>query len=157
MIAPNKIVLHHTGDISKGPQLNKVNEYHELQFGMYSSLGYWVGYHVFIERNGTTIQTRKYYEEGAHTKGFNSIAIGIGLAGNFDFEAPTLEQLDAIEKVRKDFALYTRITDVPITYHFSLADTHCPGSYFNSNDWRRYILTKRLNWLKQILSWILKR
>lgn len=121
---------------------------------MLSSLGYWVGYHVFIERDGKYTLTRKYYEEGAHAKGFNKEYIGIGLAGHFDYEAPTKAQLDTIELVRRDFALYTQQADVPIKYHFEVGDTHCPGAYFMSNDWKLKILTDRLNWLQKILLWI---
>lgn len=154
MIRPNRLILHHTGDISKSPQLKKVDEYHKQKFGMYSSLGYWVGYHVFIERDGSTTLTRKYYEEGAHTKGSNKEAIGVCFAGNFDFEAPTKQQLDALETVRRDFALYSQIPDIKPEYHFNLSDTHCPGLYFQNNDWKRFILVQRINWLKQILKWI---
>lgn len=121
---------------------------------MLSTKGSWVGYHIFIERDGQVIPCRAYSEEGAHAKGFNKEYIGIGLAGNFDYEAPTKAQLDSIESERQRFALYTQQADVPLTYHFAVGDTHCPGAYFMSNEWKKKLLTDRLNWLQKILLWI---
>lgn len=147
-------ILHHTADTSSGKQLAKVNEYHKLRFEMYSSLGYWVGYHIFIEKDGEITKTRAYFEEGAHTKGHNKEAIGICLAGNFDLEAPTLAQLNSLTLIHDELKIYHKTDDFPLKYHFNFSDTHCPGHYFQGNEWKKKIIQDNLNFLQKILLWI---
>lgn len=151
---PQYAILHHTGDSSQLPQLSKVNTYHKLRFGMYSRLGYWVGYHYLIEKNGNTIQCRADNEEGAHTKGRNLKSIGIALAGNFDSEAPTEAQLNSLNILLTNLAIIYKTTKFPLYYHFTYSETHCPGHYFLSNDWQKIILKNKLNFLQQLLLWL---
>ena len=62
------IILHHTADASREPQFDKVNNYHRDKWNFRSSLGKYMGYTYFIERDGTLIKARADTEEGAHTK-----------------------------------------------------------------------------------------
>ena len=151
---PTYAILHHTADTSTGAQLRKVDEYHKLRFDMRSALGYWVGYHYFIERDGAVTQTRKDNEEGAHTKGLNLESLGICLAGNFDFEVPTEAQLNALLRLQENLAVAYGVSDFPVAYHFKYSDTHCPGLYFQGEEWRRLLLQNQLNFLQRLLSWI---
>jgi N-acetylmuramoyl-L-alanine amidase len=43
-----------------------------------------IGYHFLIRRNGSIETGRMLNETGAHTKGYNTISIGICLAGGID-------------------------------------------------------------------------
>lgn len=151
---PLYAIIHHTADASKSPQLQKVEAYHKLRFNMRSSLGFYTGYHYFIERDGTRIQTRDIYEEGAHAKGRNSEAVGIALAGNFDFEEPSFAQLQQLENTRKELSITLGIPNFHLEYHFNFSDTHCPGAYFRGDEWRAVILNNQLTFLRRVLLWL---
>lgn len=115
------IVLHHTLSDFQGDQIYMVNNYHKEQFEMKSQLGWWVTYHWFIERTGKMTQVRGDHEEGAHAIGWNSKSIGICLAGDFNKELPTKEQIEAVG------ALIVRYK-LPLKFHrdVQLYRT-CPG------------------------------
>ncbi len=61
---PKKIVLHHGGG---SLNFEQVNIYHRRKWGFKSILGYYIGYHYFIESLGGVFQGRADNEEGAHT------------------------------------------------------------------------------------------
>jgi len=151
---PTYAILHHTADTSKHRQLLKVNEWHKYKQFPESSLGYFVGYHFFIERSGVVIKTRHDHEEGAHTRGRNLDSLGIGLAGHFDFEVPTEAQLNALQLLLDNLAIKYGVTDFPILYHHKFADTHCPGNYFLGKEWAIFILKNKLSKLQLILIWL---
>lgn len=112
MNRPAWIVVHHTGGTNTDPLADTsnhtpaiVNEHHKTLWpGFVSTLGWHVGYHYFITKDGTLTQTRRDWEEGAHTRGMNRKSIGVCLAGNFDATIPTREQ----EKTLR--ALLSRLT-----------------------------------------------
>ncbi|PIV90845.1 hypothetical protein COW46_00700 [Candidatus Gracilibacteria bacterium CG17_big_fil_post_rev_8_21_14_2_50_48_13] len=96
---PSWIVVHHTAvSYDKNPsQLSATNTFHKNKGFPQSSLGFFVGYHAMVEKDGRVIITRKDSDIGAHTSqdnmNFNSVAICF--TGNFDKEEPTLEQCKA--------------------------------------------------------------
>lgn len=147
-------VLHHTGDTSPLPQLKKVNDYHKLRWDFISTLGWYVGYHYFIERNGVTTQTRANSEEGAHTKGHNLESVGIALAGNFDIDAPSEAQLNALALLMEELAETYGVYDFPLHNHSELSDTHCPGFWFHGNAFSAHIARQKLTFLRRVLAWI---
>ena len=61
---PKHIVVHHSASNANFAQ---VNAYHKQRWGFKSSLGYYAGYHYFIEKDGKLTQARKDTEEAAHT------------------------------------------------------------------------------------------
>jgi len=96
---PVRIIVHTTADLYPFNQLERVDNWHrQLDFPK-SSLGYWIGYTYFLERNGKVIQTRTDTEQQAHVQGYNSDSIGIGVAGNHDYERPTQLQLSAVKNL----------------------------------------------------------
>jgi hypothetical protein len=114
----NWIIIHHTGGTELDPLADTsnhtfeiVNAWHRndphVWLGHYSSLGFAIGYHYFIDKTGKLTQGRKDGEQAAHTKGYNNnltdpddnSAIGICLAGNFDVTFPTKEQTDTLKKL----------------------------------------------------------
>mgnify|MGYP001559835005 CR=1 FL=1 len=98
---PIRIIIHHTANETQEPQLKLTDNYHKQEGFPKSSLGYYVGYTYFVERDGTTTQTRIDTEEQAHTKEFNFNSIGICLAGNFDKEQPTTTQRHKLRELIK--------------------------------------------------------
>ena len=101
---PQYIVVHHVGGTDAQPLLDTSNftfkqcdDLHKVRFNMLSELGYYVGYHYFIEKDGKLYQARKDNEEGAHTIGKNTSSLGICMAGNFDSTLPTEAQIKTLK------------------------------------------------------------
>ena len=122
-------IIHNTAvSYDKNPdQWIATNEYHKKKWNFKSSLGFYVGYHYEIAKDGTVRQARKDDEQGAHTIGYNHNSIGIVLDGDFENEFPTKEQTDSLKK------LVTRLNKL---YNFKKIGGHrdfnprtCPGKF----------------------------
>ena len=85
-------------------QFFAVNRYHKDRGFPLSSLGYYGGYHILIERDGTELRYREDWEIGAHCNdiqdglSMNMQSLGVCLAGNFDIEFPTPAQIETLRK-----------------------------------------------------------
>lgn len=115
------IILHHTAVKSSNPQFSAVNRYHKsLDFPISSALLY-VGYHWFIERDGTTIRARADKDIGAHTlEGWNKKSIGICMAGDFSQETPSEAQIASLRVLIHEY-------DLPYLLHSEAqANRTCP-------------------------------
>lgn len=151
---PNKIIVHHTADSWGGRQFNKVNDWHRKRNFPKSSLGYFCGYHFFIEKDGTIIKARRISEEGAHTKGQNFTSIGIGLAGNFNKEMPTNKQKEALGNICLSLMKEYNIDIIRIYPHRKYKQTSCYGTKLDDK-WAQYqILQHELSIIKKILLWL---
>lgn len=133
----NEIIIHHTGGTVSDPKADtshhtfeQVNEWHRMDpnvwLGYYSSLGYSIGYHYFIDKEGKTTQGRAHTDEGAHTKGHNRTSLGICVAGNFDVTFPTKAQEDALKRLL--LTLNDMYPNAPIIPHRHFAQKSCYGS-----------------------------
>ena len=151
---PKEIIIHHSGDQSRNPQFEKVNLWHKHREFPISSLGFYCGYHYFLERNGLVIKARNLTDEGAHTKGKNLESIGIGLAGNFDFENPTTEMTLMLAKLCAKIAETLKNPALPIRHHWEFSDTRCPGDWFRSNTWKFNKLKIQLSIIEKFLLWL---
>lgn len=100
-MAVKYVIIHHTAvSRAKAPfQWKQTNDYHKQEFGLKSSLGFYVGYTYLIESDGTVKQARKIGEEQTAQKGFNKNTISICFTGNFDVENPTKEQIASYRKL----------------------------------------------------------
>lgn len=136
---PDQIIVHHDGVSRKGPSFAIVDDFHESQGFPISSLGFYVGYHYWIERDGVIRQARAENELGAHTKGQNYTALGIGLAGCFDEEDPTAEQVAALGSLLLDLCTRHAIPSGRIFPHRKYANKSCYGSRL-SDSWAREIV-----------------
>ncbi len=125
---PDKIIVHHDGVIRVGPSFDIINEYHKTRDFPVSSLGFYCGYHYFIEYDGTVVRARLDTETGAHTIGQNNSSVGIGMAGNFDVEWPTLQQEQALSKLLSEIANSYNIQPNPVYPHRHFAQKTCFGS-----------------------------
>jgi len=96
---PSWIVVHHTAvSYDKNPsQMSATNVFHKGKGFPKSSLGFYVGYHAMVEKDGRIIITRKDGDVGAHTSQdmMNWKSVAICFTGNFDMEEPTIEQCKA--------------------------------------------------------------
>ena len=130
---PVKIIVHHTADPNAGPQVENVNEWHRQRNFNKSILGWFVGYHFFIERNGKIIQCRVDDEHGNHTQGENFSSIGIGLAGNFDYQSPTALQIQSLVKIIGELIKKWGIKASEIYPHRKFKPTSCFGLILPDN------------------------
>lgn len=103
---PKFLIIHHTGGSDANPLQDssnftfaQCNEQHRLAFNFRSSLGFYCGYHYYIDKEGVVTRARLDFDEGAHTIGKNLESIGICLAGNFDLTLPTPKQIDSLRKL----------------------------------------------------------
>ncbi|MCE5334083.1 MAG: N-acetylmuramoyl-L-alanine amidase [Desulfobacteraceae bacterium] len=129
------IILHHTATDSGSART--INNAH-------GDRGFWngLGYHFLID-NGTLGKGDGQIEmsprwirqqTGAHCKagGMNEKSIGIALVGNFNNEAPTPNQMQALEYLLKALRDYYRIPVTNVAGHREVdgAKTECPGRLF---------------------------
>jgi hypothetical protein len=141
---PTVIITHHTGGTDANPladssfaTVKDVNEWHKARWPEFvSSLGFHVGYHYFIQKNGKITQTRLHSEEGAHTIGMNTKSIGVCFAGNFDVSKPTKEQMTAWYNLYRD--LLKQYPLIPTYPHRKYANKTCHGKLLKDNHFAVY-------------------
>ncbi|MES2224177.1 MAG: peptidoglycan recognition family protein [Patescibacteria group bacterium] len=132
---PKYLIIHHTGGTDADPKFDTsnqsfevVNEYHRQKWDFKSSLGFYLGYQYFIDKNGKVTQGRADSDEGAHTIGKNLESIGICMAGNFDVTMPTTLQIQALKTLIKNkMALYS-IPLSNVVPHRKFAVKSCYGN-----------------------------
>lgn len=141
MNTPNKLIIHHSGGTdadpladSSGYTVEQCNIDHKARFNFKSSLGWYVGYQFFIDKNGRVTQCRADNEEGAHTIGQNKSSIGICLAGNFDATFPTERQIEALKELLKVKMSAYSIPPSEIYPHRKFASKTCYGKKL-SDSW----------------------
>lgn len=102
-IKPIAIVVHHeAGNNGFGA----VNEYHRTKWNFRSTLGFYIGYQWYYDKQKGWIQGRAETEEGAHTLGgWNRKAVGVCVQGDYSKETLSgevkKELWDKIEEIRK--------------------------------------------------------
>jgi len=141
IFTPKQIVVHHDGVSRKGPSFAIVNDFHRAEGFPRSSLGFFVGYHYWIERDGKTIQARDENEIGAHTQNFNYVSLGIGLAGNFDKEMPTDEQIASLGTLLSRLCFTHSIPGDQIFPHRKFNPKTCYGKLL-SDTWAQEVFVK---------------
>jgi len=146
----NRIVIHHTVS-SPSTTMEQVEQWHKSQgFAC-------IGYHKFIEMDGTVKTGRPDWAVGAHAIGANNDSIGICLAGNFEEAPPTSFQMKALADTIKDIRrVYGNIPyighkDVDPINH----PTACPGKLFPWEDLKQRLEVNTVaeeDWKKNIMS-----
>lgn len=88
-----------------------------------------IGYHFYIDKDGTVHKGRDIGTVGAHTIGLNDKSIAICFQGNFENEYPTEKQYtSAIALVIEISKKYGELT---CKCHRDFNATACPGKFFN--------------------------
>ncbi len=127
---PEMIVVHHSAGVM---DFKGENEHHRKRWNFKSERGYYLGYHYFIERDGTVHKAREHWEMGAHVANQNKGKIGICLQGQghlYDFTPEQYEKLCLYVSILK------WMYQVPVRGHRDLAPTVCPSDFLD-------------NWLKE--------
>jgi N-acetylmuramoyl-L-alanine amidase len=133
------IIVHHTEEIDW--DINKTHKFHQDHRGWSG-----IGYNFFIEENGEIIKGRGYHV-GAQAYSYNQKSIGICLAGNFDIQTPSIEQLKSLSKLCIFLLDQYNISTTQILGHRELngITKSCPGKNFNMDQFRESI---KIQWLK---------
>lgn len=161
MNTPKYIIVHHTGGSDANPlqdssnfTFEQCNEQHRKSFNFKSSLGFYIGYHYYIEKNGVLKQGRADTDEGAHTIGQNSNSLGICLAGNFDATLPTEAQVTTLKDLLIKKSAQYSIPKESIVPHRNFATKTCFGKKL-PDDWARNLLNSKqatINEIKRLLD-----
>lgn len=121
--ATNLIVIHHVGGTNRDVSAQEIHGWHQNQG--------WsgIGYHFVIRKDGTIERGRPQDTIGAHAYGYNSDSIGINVAGTFDTEAPTTEQIESLSMLIAYLCdTYGFIADAEhVCAHRDLMETDCCG------------------------------
>lgn len=142
------LIIHHVGGIDSNAKAStqnqtfeQVNEYHRQKWDFKSSLGFFIGYHYFIDKSGKITQGRADTDEGAHCIGFNTASLGISLAGNFDkgVDTPTEAQINSLKKLLKEKQAVYNIPISNIVAHRKFAVKTCYGNSL-TDTWARDLL-----------------
>lgn len=140
---PQFLIVHHTGGTDANPKedtshhsFEVVDGWHRQLWNDKSSLGHFIGYHYFIDREGKVTQGRADTDEGLHTKQYNLKSLGICLAGNFDVTKPTKAQVDALTSLLKAKMEQYKISAANIVPHRAFAQKSCYGNLL-SDSWAR--------------------
>lgn len=122
-------------------QFDKVNVSHKNRWGekVKSSMGFYAGYHFFVERDGEIRQAREVAEVGAHNDADNrnKTAIGICIAGNMQLQKVTNEQVIAVVELVRKLQKEGKIDPDESNYqpHRHWKATACPGAKLPDNTW----------------------
>jgi len=141
---PKYLIIHHEGS---NLGFEKINEWHRQRWNFVSSLGFFIGYHYYIEKSGKSYQGRRDNEEGAHTIGYNTQSLGICCQGNFEIEFPTTEQINTLKKLLEDKSQKYLISKTNIKGHSEISPTLCPGK--NLLSWVKNYQKIDLNYLQK--------
>jgi len=140
MNRPKHIVVHHTGGTDANPLADTshhtfgvVDNWHKKLWNFRSSLGHYIGYHYFIDKTGKVTQGRADWDEGAHTRGYNSVTLGVCLAGNFDATKPSKEQEEALRELLLRLMNKHNITLENCVPHRKFANKTCYGRNLPDN------------------------
>ena len=151
---PERIIWHHSADPATIPQFAKIDRYHKSRTFPISSMGYYVGYHWVVERDGTVKQAREENEIGAHDTGENLNSIGICLAGDFNVHTPTLEQTAAAARLLGEIRARWSIPITRIEPHRWDDQTDCPGRLLGDNWLTEQYLQREVNGIAKAFLWI---
>lgn len=135
---PEAIIIHHVG---ANNSFHSVNAYHKKKWNFKSKLGWYIGYHYFIDNSGKLFKGREETEDGAHKKGWNDKAVGICLRGNLQARKPTKQQLKTLRELLQDIQKRLGIPNDKIYAHKELSATLCPGKNLMSfiHSYRKYM------------------
>jgi hypothetical protein len=164
MNTPIAVITHHTGGTDANPLADSSNYTVEqcdrdhlanprINLGYPSSLGYYVGYHYYINKTGQVTQTRLHIDIGAHCFGMNKSSIGVCFAGNFDLTLPTQAQMEAWYKLYGD--LLKKYPNIPTYPHRKYATKTCHGRLLRDDhfavQYQIFSLTQKIAQLRALM------
>lgn len=116
------IVVHHS-EVQSRHTIADIHQWH-LNKGWAG-----IGYHFFIDREGSVHNGRPLWAKGAHTYGYNNVSIGICLEGDFNKQQPAEKQIESAALL---ITMLSRLyKGAAIVRHSDLTEAkNCPGKFF---------------------------
>lgn len=127
----DKIIIHQ--ELGEGT-IEQVNKYHVGPNHISQRGCPHFAYHFGIRKNGEIVQANEFTDVTWHTKGQNSVAIGIMLVGNFNgpgydlgTSTPTAQQMQSLEQLVKYLQAKYHLTNQEVYGHYHFGKRACPG------------------------------
>jgi len=137
---PKWIIVHHTGGTESNALADTSEHTIEVVRSYHKSLGWEdIGYHFFIEKDGSLKIGRAENYHGAHTLGHNNDSLGVCMAGNFDLSVPTTPQIQTLIKLLLELKQKYNIPLENIVPHRKFAQKTCYGKHLHDT-WAQEIL-----------------
>jgi len=134
--ATRKLIVHHSAFPAKETTIDLIEEWH-LKPRIWPPKRPWphIGYHYCIPMDGRVFQTLPEVIRGIHALGYNYESLAVCVFGNFEVEAPTIEQLKSLTDLFKAIAERYGLTYWQLYGHgsqrlcsvFPTTFTACPG------------------------------
>lgn len=133
MLPVHSITVHHDGmrpffDTSDGATRDRLEQ---IRRGHRNDRGWGdIGYHYAVDRTGRIWECRPITHQGAHVANHNEGNIGVLALGNFDQQAPTSAQLEALNRQLSWLMREYRVPMARVRTHreWDGAKTACPGT-----------------------------
>ncbi len=94
-----------------------------------------IAYHYLIQSDGLPVQANKIEDVTWHTKGYNTLGIGVALCGNFIGEGyndgdpgPTEAQMNSLKELIPLLQVAYHIPNMKIYGHYHFGKPACPGT-----------------------------
>jgi len=118
-----RITIHHSasGDVS----VDTIRQWH-LKRGFVD-----IGYAWIVRQNGDLEYGRPMNRRGAHVKYKNYRNLGICVTGHFERYSPSEAQYSSLKTLLKFLCFAFNIPESNIYLHKDLANTVCPGKFFD--------------------------
>ena len=130
----NKIIIHHTA--------TKRQKKYDVEWcrSLHKGKGWWdIGYHIYIEYDGSISLGRDLRKTGAHCRGQNVEAIGIAFVGGLNAKGEA--ECTLTDSQKKSIAVVIKaLRDksgkaLPVFSHNKFRNTFCPGFDASEVDW----------------------
>ena len=132
------VVIHQTeGSDGPGLETDNIREYHKNE-KHWSDVGYTFVVEL-IERGYEVVVGRPMNRVGAHCRGYNSVYLGVALAGSFNTQPPPAGQLAKAAEFVSALMDGLQIPRDRLYYHRELCDTNCPGKSFPEVEFREMV------------------
>ncbi|KAL5015648.1 hypothetical protein ScPMuIL_007269 [Solemya velum] len=125
----NDVFVHHTA-MSPCYSLSSCSQEMRTIQNFHMDIRGWddLGYSFLVGEDGRVYESRGWDRQGAHTKGWNTVAVAVSVMGNFMTRLPNEAALRA---VRNLIACGVEMEKVTPTYHLyghrDVKSTACPG------------------------------
>lgn len=125
-----RVTIHHDGmpPVNLNSQRDVADRLAQIRHLHVDNQGWGdIGYHYIVDPQGRVWEGRPISWQGAHVANQNPGNIGVMCLGNFEVQAPTRAQIDALDGFVGSLSRRYSVSVSRISTHQELAPTLCPG------------------------------
>jgi len=138
------IILHHTVTPADRT-VEQIRAYHKGTRGYLD-----IGYNWIVDQYGTIHKGRSLDMAGAHTYGYNKVAIGIAAIGNFEEHAMPEVQRRGVVEITRQVQYEHNIPLGKVLGHRDVLPTACPGRYFPMDEIKKELERENMSVFKDL-------